>query len=182
MGEVALAGSIIDGILQVTSTITNGVVKSKEMKYGAQVQVSENEQGGKSNRLLRFITKCSTLNSKQEFTKELPKNYQGTTNQLPNTKNVRLLRFAYAIPRPPPQCLSGCAPTRRGFQGGAVSRPHQIIKHPAMLSGCAGVPACLTSITAITTITAITSIAAISPQRRPGTPRPVGAKHPRNKK
>ena len=93
MGAVALAGSIIDGILQVTGTITNGVVKSKEMKYGAQVQVSENEQGGKSNRLLRFITKCSTLNSKQEFTKELPKNYQGTTHQLPTTKHVRLLRF-----------------------------------------------------------------------------------------
>ena len=119
MGEAALAGSIINSVLSLTGIITNGVVKSKEMKYGAQVQVSENEQGGKSNRLLRFITKRSTLNSKQEFTKELPKNYQGTTDQHPNTKNVRLLRFAYAIPRPPPQCLSGCA-----------------------LSGCAGVPAC----------------------------------------
>ena len=55
-----------------------------------------------------------------------------------------------------------------------------------ILSGCAGVPACLTSITAIT---AITSIDAISPQRRPATPlfiptsrEPVGAEHPRNKK
>ena len=55
MGAVALAGSIIDGILQVTGTITNGVVKSKEMKYGAQVQVSENEQGGKSNRTVFIV-------------------------------------------------------------------------------------------------------------------------------
>ena len=49
MGEAALAGSIINGVLSLTGIITNGVVKSKEMKYGAQVQVSENEQGGKSN-------------------------------------------------------------------------------------------------------------------------------------
>lgn len=55
MGEAALAGSIIDGVLQLGTTITNGVVKSKEMKYGAQVQVSENEQGGKSNRTIYIV-------------------------------------------------------------------------------------------------------------------------------
>ncbi|MGM9825717.1 MAG: hypothetical protein ACI3Z8_04690 [Paludibacteraceae bacterium] len=55
MGEAALAGSIINGFLQATGIITNGVVKSKEMKYGAQVQVSENEQGGKSNRTIYIV-------------------------------------------------------------------------------------------------------------------------------
>lgn len=55
MGEAALAGSIINGVLSLTGIITNGVVKSKEMKYGAQVQVSENEQGGKSNRTVFIV-------------------------------------------------------------------------------------------------------------------------------
>lgn len=58
MGEAALAGSIIDGVLQLGTTITNGVVKSKEMKYGAQVQVSQNEQGGKSNRTIFIVSGC----------------------------------------------------------------------------------------------------------------------------
>lgn len=55
MGEAVLAGSIINGVLSLTGIITNGVVKSKEMKYGAQVQVSENEQGGKSNRTIFIV-------------------------------------------------------------------------------------------------------------------------------
>ena len=55
MGEAALAGSIINGVLSLTGIITNGVVKSNEMKYGAQVQVSENEQGGKSNRTVFIV-------------------------------------------------------------------------------------------------------------------------------
>lgn len=58
MGEAALAGSIIDGVLQLGTTITNSVVKSKEMKYGAQVQVSQNEQGGKFNRTIFIVSGC----------------------------------------------------------------------------------------------------------------------------
>ena len=93
--------------------------------------------------------------------------YQGTTKELPTN---------YPPSPHHPKCTIFKIP----------SPPKKI------LSGCAGVPACLTSITAITTITTITtitSIDAIPPQRCPGTPlfiptsrEPVGAEHPRNKK